>query len=45
MRSDLDQSRVGNEGRANIDLSLAYDPDDPFGPPPEEEGLNLTFRR
>lgn len=24
------------EGGANIDLDLEYDPDDPFGPPPEE---------
>ena len=25
-----------DEGGANIDLDLEYDPDDPFGPPPEE---------
>lgn len=27
---------TADEGGANIDLDLEYDPDDPFGPPPDE---------
>lgn len=27
---------VADEGGANIDLDLEFDPDDPFGPPPEQ---------
>ncbi len=27
---------TADEGGANIDLDLEYDPDDPFGPPPED---------